>query len=347
MNDNPIISIIMPVYNTERYIKKSIESILNQTFTDFELILIDDGSTDNSSSICEEYSKCNDRISVIHKENEGQGVARNIGIKYAKGEYLSFIDSDDYVDEDFLESLLSAIKQENADIALSDLKAIEGTISFDIVHYNKKIVLDNNELMEAYVQGKIQPGFVEKLYRKSLFEEIEFPSVRAKEDYYIMHLVLAKCNKAVHIGECKYTVVVRSDSTEHKKFNENKMVLIDGSIRLKEFIQIKYPNLYSYVVMSPNVSRIEILEDIIGTHSYFKFKDIYDKIQEDILYDYDKNKNYLKEYPSARREDVEFYISNYENYYFVAKKKLLLTKVNKCKVKLRKVLVKLHLLDKK
>ncbi|HAQ0795523.1 TPA: glycosyltransferase, partial [Enterococcus faecium] len=94
------ISIIVPVYNVEKYLKKCVDSILGQTFTDFELLLIDDGSTDNSGSICDELAKTDNRIKVIHKENGGLSDARNIGIEVAKGDFIGFIDSDDYIDED-------------------------------------------------------------------------------------------------------------------------------------------------------------------------------------------------------------------------------------------------------
>ena len=115
------ISIIVPVYNVEKYLKKCVDSILGQTFTDFELLLIDDGSTDNSGSICDELAKTDNRIKVIHKENGGLSDARNIGIEVAKGDFIGFIDSDDYIDEDMYAFLYNNILKYDAELSMCEI----------------------------------------------------------------------------------------------------------------------------------------------------------------------------------------------------------------------------------
>ena len=117
-----LFSVVVPVYNVEKYLRECVESILRQTFDDFELILVDDGSKDSSGAICDEYAATDNRIKVIDKENEGQAIARNLGIKIAKGEYLGFVDSDDWVDEEYFENLYESAQRNNCDIACAGFK---------------------------------------------------------------------------------------------------------------------------------------------------------------------------------------------------------------------------------
>lgn len=123
-----IVTIIVPVYNVDKYLKRCIDSILCQTFCDWKLLLIDDGSTDKSASICDEYVKLDTRIKVVHKKNEGVSTARNLGIKLAKGKYITFIDSDDWIEKDFLEIIVSEKEKMNVPILVTGF----------VVEYNNK-----------------------------------------------------------------------------------------------------------------------------------------------------------------------------------------------------------------
>ena len=118
MKKNNLISIIVPIYNVEKYLKKCIDSIINQTYKNLEIILVDDGSPDNCGKICDEYAKKDNRIKVIHKENGGVSSARNVGVENATGEYIGFVDSDDYIEKDMYEVLINNLKKENADISI-------------------------------------------------------------------------------------------------------------------------------------------------------------------------------------------------------------------------------------
>ena len=121
MNESPLISVIVPVYNVEEYLTQCIESIINQTYTNLEIILVDDGSTDQSGKICDEYAIKDDRIQVIHKENRGVGSARNVGLDTSKGEYVSFVDSDDYVDKNYIKILLKQMLEHNVQVSICNL----------------------------------------------------------------------------------------------------------------------------------------------------------------------------------------------------------------------------------
>lgn len=311
--NNPKISVIMPVYNTEKYLKKSISNILKQTYSDFELLLIDDGSTDSSYNICEEFAKQDNRIKVIHKANEGQGVARNLGLSIAQGSFISFVDSDDYVDEDFLETLLYEIESNSADISITNLKAFDGRFTFD-AYSTLKTLYNNSELMEAYLKNEFQPGVVDKLFKKELFDYIRFPEIRAREDYYIMHLILSQVNVAVHTGTTKYLVNIRRNSTEHKKFSDEKLSIIECSNRLREFIQKNYPNLYRYVLLKPDVSRLQILEDIIRSKNYQQNMELYLCLSQEIISDYQIQKKHPEFLYALYKDVVESFINSPEQY---------------------------------
>ena len=176
------LSIIVPVYNAKKYLKKCIDSILKQTYTDFELILIDDGSTDNSGEICDEYAKANSNIRVIHKENEGLVAARKTGLQNALGEYIGFVDSDDYIDEGMYETLMKPIEKNNADISIGGLVSVNenGVLNelfnkFAEGFYDKKRMTEEVFPKMLYHSGFINygiiPGVVVKVFKKSVLEK--------------------------------------------------------------------------------------------------------------------------------------------------------------------------------
>jgi glycosyltransferase involved in cell wall biosynthesis len=179
------ISIIVPVFNVEPFIHKCVDSILAQTYTNFELILVDDGSTDGSGKICDEYSKKDARINVIHKQNGGQSTARNAGINAAKGNYLSFVDADDYIEPIMIETLFNLAVQYDADISecgyISIFKDKEIICNFgNGIEYG-----EGNFLVEKFIDSDIFYGVVTKLFRASLFNRIKFPCGRIYEDTWI------------------------------------------------------------------------------------------------------------------------------------------------------------------
>lgn len=185
INKLPDISIIVPVYNVEPYINRCIDSIIAQSFTDFELILIDDGSADNSGRICDEYSFKDARINVIHKLNGGQSIARNAGIDIAKGKYLSFIDADDYISPDMIETLFNLAEKYNADI--SECGYISVFKDKEVVcEFGKGIEFgEGNYLIEKFINADIFYGVWSKLFKNSLFNNTRFPCGRIYEDTWM------------------------------------------------------------------------------------------------------------------------------------------------------------------
>lgn len=239
-----LISIVLPIYNVEKYIEKCMDSVLNQTYKNIEVILVDDGSPDRCPKICEEYAKKDNRIKVVHKENGGLSDARNAGIKVANGEYITFIDSDDYVDEDYVEFLYNNIEKTNADIAIGAHRVLydSGKVIEKATHENS--VLKPKEVLERilYDDG-IDLSAWGKLYKISLFDDIKFPKGRIFEDSATTYMLVDKAKKIAVNSESKYNYIIRKDSISNASFSPKKMDLITSTREMSEYIKNKYPDL--------------------------------------------------------------------------------------------------------
>ena len=222
------ISIIVPVYNVEKYLCKCIESILGQTFTDFELILVNDGSTDRSGEICDKYKYVDKRIKVIHKENGGLSSARNAGIDIAEGEYIGFIDSDDWIDLNMYNKLYNLAILNGADITQCNFQKVydEATINEDSIEQNIRIINKNEalkdllECRELYIQSVVTWN---KVYKKYLFENIRFPEGKIHEDEFTTYKVFDKANKLVRTNEKLYFYRQTPNSIMNSKFNKKRL----------------------------------------------------------------------------------------------------------------------------
>lgn len=216
MSHKIIISIIVPVYNVEMYLEKCIESILGQTFENFELILVDDGSSDNSAIICDEYSKKDKRIKVIHKENGGLSSARNIGLDLAKGEYIGFVDSDDFISPNMFNELYNMIIKNNYDLAICNFLPVkQGELVFNTyIESNSVEEFEGSEILNQ-LYGPQNVQFVvawNKLYKKELFNELRYEVGKLCEDEYIIHRILYKCKKVIYSSEIMYYYTQRENS---------------------------------------------------------------------------------------------------------------------------------------
>lgn len=247
MKDNPLISIIIPVYNVEKYIKDCVNSILKQTYTNLEIILIDDGSTDTSGQICDDYACKDSRINVIHKANGGLSEARNVGIDIAKGEYITFIDSDDYVFPSFIEYLHDLISRNNADISVCQ--------PINVDEYNKalskggeqidKVVKGNYDCMEEYLSGNaIDTVAWRKLYKSDLFKSgVRYPIGKYHEDVWTTYKLIAQCNTISIGSKALYAYRQRTGSIVNSSFLPKHLDSVFGAIQRQDFIEENYPNL--------------------------------------------------------------------------------------------------------
>lgn len=188
-----MISVIVPVYNTEKYLHCCIDSILAQTYNDFELILIDDGSTDNSGKICDEYAETDDRIVVLHQENKGQAVARNVGLDYVfengNSEWISFIDSDDYVSPLYFATLIVGAKESNSRIIICNSTSKAENICCTVKE-NATILISTDDYYSTYNYTSVPWG---KIIHKELLKNKRFPDKKKYEDEFLIYKVLFQC----------------------------------------------------------------------------------------------------------------------------------------------------------
>lgn len=222
---NPLISIIVPCYKVEKYLHKCIDSIICQTYSNLEIILVDDGSPDNSGKICDEYAKRDNRIKVIHKKNGGLSDARNTAIDIATGEYILFIDSDDYVSFNHVEHLYEVISKYNSDIAIEDLTPFyEGTEPDTSYNEKKKdLVFNSNDaLIKMFYQKDFDTCACSKLYNKKLFESIRYPKGWLYEDLSTTYRLIQRCNKVAFSYFKDYYYLLRCNSIEGSPFNPKK-----------------------------------------------------------------------------------------------------------------------------
>ncbi len=249
MNDNPLISVIVPIYNVEKYLKRCIESIRNQTYVNLEIILVDDGSTDRCAEICDEYANLDNRIKVIHKENGGLSEARNFGLDIMSGEYVTCIDSDDFVSPFFVENLFLALVKGNCTISGSwFVEYYDG----DALPKQNKVASDEIQVLpreNLYRKMLYQDGFEVsawgKLYKSEFFNGVRYPVGKLYEDIPTTYLLLEKAEQIAVIPNVDYYYFQRSNSIAQSKFNIRKMDAIIHMNELRKFISDNYPNLIS------------------------------------------------------------------------------------------------------
>lgn len=227
----PLISVIIPVYNSEKYIGKCIESILNQSYAITEIILIDDGSSDNSGSLCDEWALSDSRIKVIHKENKGASSARNCGLDIASGKYISFVDSDDWIAVDMLETLCAAAVKDDATIAICDMVAVKDFKKSEKQETNEisHQILTQQDLMNRFfrVHGERDTHSVcGALFSAELFTDYRFIEGRMNEDVEACFQLYRQCSKAVYIDRPMYYYRKNMNGVTNSQFTVKKMDLI-------------------------------------------------------------------------------------------------------------------------
>lgn len=281
------ISIIIPVYNSEIYLEKCIESILNQTFKDFELILVNDGSKDNSYEICEHYHKQDSRIKVINKVNGGVSSARNAGLNVANGKYIGFIDSDDYIHPQMYEILYNKLINTKSDIAICDYKKVYLKDNIETILFDEKIVSKNilkfsniealNQFYDKY--GMRFTPMWNKLFKKTLFQNNKFEVGKCHEDEFIMHKLLYQSEYIIYIPIKLYYYFQSENSIMRKPFNILRLDAIDAySQRVDFFKEINQKTLEEKALFAYSQ---EFLIHYFKFKKYFPKSNILRKIKKD------------------------------------------------------------------
>ena len=253
-NSNPLISIIVPIYNVEMYIKRCIDSIINQSYQNLEIILVDDGSPDKCGAICDEYAAKDNRVKVIHKQNGGLADARNVGIGISTGEYVMFVDSDDWLETEACEKAINMASKFKADIVVFEM-----TLVYDNgkkIKRNKGIISvspSRAECMKALLYKIPESGIFNnvcnKMFVRSLFDGIFFPTNKVAEDHGVIYRLIHKANKICVIDECLYNYYQRNGSISHNEFYP-KIIADRNALGLERlnFIRNNYPELEKYQI---------------------------------------------------------------------------------------------------
>lgn len=209
-----MISVIVPIYNTERYLRRCVDSIINQTYKDLEIILVNDGSTDNCPQICDEYKEKDNRIRVIHQENKGLSGARNTGIENARGEELAFIDSDDCIHTTMMDVLHGLLIEEQADIAACGYYWIEEGECDKTTQTEPVTKKTYNKDVHAFLFDRPDLAVIacNKLYERKLFDKVKYPEGRYHEDEFVIHHLLGECGRVTFTTEKLYYYYVHDDS---------------------------------------------------------------------------------------------------------------------------------------
>ena len=213
-----MISVIVPIYNVEKYLEKCVNSILNQSYSDLEIILVDDGSPDRCPEICDQYADKDKRIRVIHKKNGGLSDARNAGLDIAKGEYISFIDSDDYIDPLMFEKMMDSIMETEADICICGYQEVdeEGTVLKSITQPSQ--VITQKEAFSYLMDGNVFYAIMcNKVFKRDIFENrnLRFPVGKIHEDEFIIHYLYGECCGISVLNNVFYHYFTRSESIMH------------------------------------------------------------------------------------------------------------------------------------
>ena len=248
------ISVIIPVYNIEKYLSQCVESIISQTYEDLEIILIDDGSTDNSPQICNEFAKKDKRIIVIHKANGGAASARNTGLRRATGECLAFVDSDDYLEEDTLSKLAGAMSRTGADIVECAFanEFLDKTV--DTISYTEEIEFSTTEYLKCFLKNWTCGLACNKLFKKEVLKGVFYEEGHQIDDEFFTYQGVINATKIVYIPDILYHYRMRASSVMRDKSAGERMLLdrLDYSTKRRANVVSRFPELkqeydYSYL----------------------------------------------------------------------------------------------------
>ncbi len=258
-NMNPLITVVVPVYKVEEYLEECVNSVCGQDYKNLEIILVDDGSPDNSGQMCDQLSKTDNRITVIHQENQGLSGARNSAIDIAKGDYITFVDSDDIIAKDMISSLYKCTISEDAEMAVTGLKSFyEDGSFFTNPHGNQIFVYTKEEALDCFLfNDYLTPCVCGKLYKMALWNNVRCPLGKLHEDQYTTYKLIDSCTKIVFACESKYYYRKRTGSIGHSNFSERAYDLYYGINEEYAYIKEKYG------MKCPNVSVEKVTWELV------------------------------------------------------------------------------------
>lgn len=237
-----LISVIVPIYNVEKYLERCVNSILNQTYKNIEIILVDDGSPDKCPQICDKCKNIDSRVKVIHKENGGLSDARNYGLSIAKGKYISFVDSDDYIHEETYEKMIKVLELQNADIVCCGINHVYDN-KIESINIEQRIY-DDESAIEALIMGKnLNQTVWNKIYKRNIIDNILFEKGKINEDDFWTYKVFSNSKKIITLDECLYYYVHRESSIMGQGYSIKNLDGLEARYKQYEFMKDNYPKL--------------------------------------------------------------------------------------------------------
>lgn len=257
--NNPLITVVIPIYKVERYLSKCVDSVLGQTYENMEIILVDDGSPDRCGQICDEYALKDNRIIVIHQENQGLSGARNSAISISKGEFITFVDSDDYIDRNMIKTMYKQMVEDNADMVVTALESFfEDGTRISNAHGGRIFKLSKEQALDCFLfNDYLTPCACGKLYKSTLWNDIRFPQGKLFEDQFTIYKVIDLCKKVVYMSTPMYHYRKRDGSIGHSNFSERTYDLYSAINEEYKFIYNKYYRL------CPNVNVEKITWELV------------------------------------------------------------------------------------
>lgn len=315
------ISVIMPVYNTEHYVSRAIESVLQQTYTNWELIVVDDGSTDKSLEVCRKYQSIDNRIKLYHKDNGGQGCARNYALEKCSGNYIMYLDSDDWIDVDAMQFLLQAITEYQADVVECGCRSVSSTGLVEEYVTKDTIALNAYQCIDSlFVDDAVGPGACAKIFRFEAVKHKKFPHIGAYEDYQFIFDVCTDIQKYVHIYLPKWNYFHRENSTMTSAFSLRTVALVEAQKGICRILKTK--GFESHFEKAQKIlcsKQFYILNRLLNATELPKAEDEAKRMEKDILSSYNE---YMRNPCMGRNKVMLFLFKNSPRFIWVKLLKL-------------------------
>lgn len=315
---NDLISIIVPVFNSEQYLSKTIDSLLKQNYHNIEILLIDDGSTDNSLKICNKFALKDKRIVVIHSENKGVSNARNLGLIKANGEFIAFVDSDDYIEPNMIDTLYNLHLKTKSDITMCSIsREDQNDIPFEKIIFPNK-TYKKEEAIAELINDNIRDYLWNKLYKSKLFEDIKFPIGKIYEDVLTLYKLFLKANHVSSTDLILYHYIDRNNSIVNSNNGKKAKSLYYAYKKKLTDLELKYPEFtdicrYQRIVHEINYFMEKSLEE---KQNFKNLKNNIIKLKTTILL----NKNYIG------KEKLKLFLMVYLTRFFIVLRKKKLSK---------------------
>ena len=308
---NSLISVIVPVYNVSEYLEKCFYSLKNQSYKNIEIILVDDGSKDDSGLICDKLLKIDDRVKVIHKKNGGLSSARNFGMELATGDYILFVDSDDWIEYDMIEILYNLIEEYDADISVGGvLKVWDNGKKEIMMNFPNRKVLNCKEALKSLLwQDNLNVAVWNKLYKKEIIKNILFAEGKINEDVDWSWKAIANSNKIVICNELLYNYRQRNGSIMSVSASSNYKFILDSMMERHQYLANRYPELCDDSIFNIIYSCLYQGQIFIKSHKRRENKKCINYLSS-ILNEVKFSDNYYKNISLQKKLRIKFIVNN-------------------------------------